>query len=235
MKKNQGLDIEYLSFDLSTLLADHSFLQDLATFYCSIWMKDPNFGEYKKCPTCEKYYSEKDVEIDGITSCSGKGTSHPTADLIPAWVPEQVADEELIGNATKYGDNFYGIYAIDKRTGKIVGFTWGWLESIEDIRAKWKDLIADDLGSSNSTYYSEIAVDPDKTYRGKGIGKELCSRLVMWMKSAQPDIPSFLRTHKDSYAKKMFESVGYRYFADDPQHGDGRIMLKVSQGQDLVP
>jgi len=235
MKNSRGLDIEYLEFDHAKLISDPVFLNDLATFYCSIWMYDPAFGEYKKCPVCEKYYSEQEVEVGGVATCSGKDSPHPVANLIPAWNPEDVANEELLGNTLKYGNYFYGIYALDKSTGKIVGFTWGWLESIEKIKAEWGDEITSKLGNVNSTYYSEIAVDPNKAYRGKRIGKELCSRLVMWMKSAHPEIPSFLRTHKKSCAKKMFEKAGYRYFADDPQHGDGRIMMMVEKGQDLVP
>lgn len=231
----EALRIVYKEFDHAALIENPTLLQELARFYCSIWMKDPNFGEYKKCPVCDKYYNEDQVEKDGVTTCSGVTSPHPTVDLIAAWEPEKVADEELLGNTTQYGDNFFGIYALDEDSGKIVGFTWGWLESAEKIKEKWGVLIVQKLGGIDSTYYSEIAVDPSPTYRGKGIGKTLCSMLTMWMASAYPDLPSFLRTHKDSFAKKMFAEVGYCYFAKDPQHGDGRIMMKVSKGSKLVP
>lgn len=234
MKKDDDLHIVYLPFDHATLTNDPNFLLNLAKFYCSIWMYDPNFGEFKKCPTCDKYYSQENVEVDGITTCSGKDHPHPTVNLIPAWESENVANEELLGNTSKYGDNFHGLYALDKDTGQIVGFTWGWVETIEAIKEKWGDAIADKLGNTNSTYYSEVAVDPSKTYREKRIGKTLCNMLTEWMGSAHPNIPSFLRTHYTSYAKTMFEKAGYMYFAEDPQHGDGRIMMMAKKGQDLL-
>lgn len=235
MNDGQTVDISYVDFGLSSLISNQNLLQDLAEFYCSIWMKDPNFGEYRICPTCARYFNEHEVEIKGITTCSGKNTPHPQVKLVPAWEPKKVADEELIGNASKYGNNFYGVYAIDRFTGKIIGFTWGWLENSETIRSKWGDKIASELGYLDSTYYSEIAVDPSPSYRHQGIGKELCRRLTTWMKMTHPHTPSFLRTHQTSFAKKMFEHVGYRYFDDDPQHGEGRIMLKVDAGHDLTP
>lgn len=226
--------IDYVPFDHATLIENPTLLKNLARFYCSIWMDDPAFGEYRKCPVCEKFYNKNEVETDGITACSGVKSPHPTTTLVLGWEPDIVADEELLGNSQKYGDNFYGIYAVDTSTNKIVGFTWGWLETIDVIEEKWGAKIAEMLGNTNSTYYSEIAVDPSNTYRSKRIGKTLCSLLTMWMSTAHPSIPSFLRTHSSSKAKKMFEKAGYRYFADDPQHGDGRIMMMIAQGKDLI-
>lgn len=235
MKKDDDLHITYLPFDHAMLITKPKLLEELATFYCSIWMKDPNFGEYNVCPTCGKYYSEVQVVLGGITQCNGNENPHPTIDLVPAWEPNAVADEELLGNTSKYGDNFYGLYAIDSDTDRIVGFTWGWLERAETIRDKWGQPIVEKLGNNDATYYSEIAVDPCEKYRGKRIGKTLCGLLTMWMSTAHPNEPSFLRTHKASFAKNMFQKAGYRYFAEDPQHGDGRIMMMVKKGTSLVP
>ncbi len=235
MDSSQGPKVEYFHFGLHELLGDHSLVMDLARFYCSIWSDDPHFGEYKKCPTCDKYYSKEDVEIKGVNNCSGVDTPHATTDLVIAWVPEVVADEELLGNANKYGEDFHGVYAIDTSTGKIIGFTWGWLESAEDIKTKWGPEISDSLGNSDATYYSEIAVDADEKYRSKKIGKALCHKLVTWLSISYPDTPSFLRTHQKSHARTMFQNVGYSYFAEDPQHGDGRIMMKTNKGSELCP
>ena len=235
MKKKDVPHIAYLPFDHATLVNNPKFTLDLATFFCSIWTYDPNFGEYKVCPNCEKYFNEHQVEVEHISQCSGENGSHPLTDIITAWVPEDVANNILLEKTSEYGDNFFGLYAVDKDTDKIVGFTWGWLENAEAIREKWGDTIIEKLQGNNSTYYSEIAVAPGDTYRSKGIGKTLCSMLTMWMGSSYSYTPSFLRTHKTSHAKSMFEKVGYMYFADDPQHGDGRIMMMVEKGQDLIP
>lgn len=229
--KSEELDIKYVNFDHTFLKNDSSFLMELAKFYCSIWMYDDNFGEYRICPTCEKYYNQNEVEVQGITTCNGDTKPHSKTDLVLAWDPNKVAQNELLGDSLKYGKDFLGVFAIDNKTNKIVGFTWGWLESIETIKERWGPNIANLLGNSNSTYYSDIA--DDKEYRGLGIGKKLCRRLTNQFSEHYPNSPSFLRTHKDSPAKTMFENVGYQYFANDPQHGDGRIMMMVKKAKDL--
>ena len=232
IKYHGNLHIEYLPFDHQLLLDSPETLSKLAKFYCGIWMYDPNFGEFKVCPVCEKYFNQELCQT--IDSCSGRDVPHPTTKLVTAWDPINVS-QDILKETKEYGDNYYGIIAIDSGTKEIVGFTWGYLEPIEKIAARWGANIAGQLGNSDSTYFSEVAVDPSNEYRGQGIGKELCSLLTMWMTSAHPEVPSFLRTHQTSFARKMFEDVGYRFFASDPQHGDGRIMMMVSQGKNLTP
>lgn len=243
MIKNHGnLHIEYVPFNHQILTENTQDLQRLAQFYCNLWMFDTNFGEFKKCPICEKYYNEE--ECLTITSCSGVDTPHKETVLVPGWEVNSVI-KDILEETDIYGEDFYGAYALDIDTQKIIGFVWGWLEPKDKICKRWKESTLALLNNKDSTYFAEIALDPTKLpkelqtenkkyiYRGGKIGQNMCNMLLSWMKEKYPDSPSFLRTHKDSPARKMFEKAGYRYFADDPEHGDGRIMMMIHRGRNL--
>ena len=231
MKKIQD-DISYHEINIE-FVSNEALLLELSKLYCSVWTDDVNFNEYMTCKVCGNYFSRRQVEIEGIKTCSGNNNNHEETTLVIAWDPDTVSNEEILGNLKKYAENFYGIYAFDEKAKIIVGFTWAWLEKAQDIKDKWGQDIANKLGQEDSTYYSEIAVIPSEVYRKKGIGSDLCFWLCFWISEAFPENPSFLRTHKNSPARKMFEKAGYRYFADDPQHGDGRIMMKIDLGKNL--
>ncbi len=223
----------YHPLNYSVLSSNLHLTQELAKFYCNIWENDERFDEYRKCPICNKYFGKKTVEIDGITTCCGDDClQHSEADLIPVWNPESVAKNELLGDSLMYGNNFFGVYATNGEFGKIIGFTWGWLETADCIEKRWKKEIATALGNSSATYYSEIACDPG--YRERKIGKELLKKLIQLFQESEPNLPSFLRTHKDSVAKTMFQKAGYQYFAEDPEHGCGRIMMMIKKAKDLT-
>lgn len=250
MKKKGVPHIANISFDHQSIKSDPIRLRKLAEFYCNLWMYDENFGEFKKCVVCEKFYNEEECKT--ITSCSGILLPHPPTPLVIGWDTEKEI-QDILDLTLKYDKKFYGVYALDLDTDKIIGFTWGWLENVETIISEWKSKgrweteIVDKLGRTDSTYYAEIAIDPTKlpleqqteknkyVYRERKIGNAMCRMLLTWMKENYPNNPSFLRTHKKSPARNMFEKAGYRYFAEDPQHGDGRIMMMVKKGQDLIP
>lgn len=223
----------FFRMDQKALLADQKVLHKLANLYCETWLNDENFGEYMVCPVCNKYYSKKDVAVMTKPTCHGTTEPHPETDLNIAWTPDNVIEEEIFGNMEKYQDKFYGVYVVENSSKKVVGFSWGWIEPKNMILQKWKAPILEVLNFSDATYYSEIGVDPH--YRGHKLGNKLAKMVIDWMQQTAPNIPAFLRTHRNSFALKVFTTAGYEYFAEDPQHGDGRVMLKVDYCRDLKP
>lgn len=224
MKRNQR--ISFHQFTYSSLKSNPEVLAELSEFYCKIWMYDPNFKEYKVCPLCGKYFSFEESEA-GVKFCFGSENEHLKTELQDAWNPDNVA-ADLLADMETYGNGFYGAYAYDNIDNKIVGFVWGWLESWEKIQEKWGEDIYNYLYDGNvegALYFSELASDVN--IRNQGIGSGLVYSLTYWMKDNYPELPTFLRTHRDSPARRLFERVGYSYFAEDPQHGDGRIMLET--------
>ena len=229
MEDHHG-SIVFSRFTHATLSLNPELLSDLAKFYCSIWMYDPFFREYKTCPVCKKYYSYEEVTAGKVT-CSGVSMYHPTSPLEDAWNPGKVA-EDLLCQSAQYGERFYGAIAYDTETNHIVGFTWGFVQPWEEINSEWGTTIADYVGS-NAVYFSELAADLD--IRNKRLGTRLSKMLITWMKENYPNLPTFLRTHEKSFARRIFEKAGYSYFAEDPMHGDGRIMLMVPSCKNLKP
>lgn len=231
-------DFLFIQFDRYTFSENPKIKDQLAQFYCNIWMYDPNFGEYRQCPVCKQYFNEEQVEVEGITTCDGSAIQnpHPLTSLSLAWEPEFVK-KEILDPDTVLGDKFFGAVAVDPVTGNIVGFTWGKIRELTDIEKDYGSEIANlvraDNDNAETAYYSEIATDPAK--RGLGIGSRLCRMLTSWMKKNYPNLPGLLRTHKDSPARRLFEKSGFVYFTDDTMYGGGRIMLKVANCRDLTP
>lgn len=226
--------ISYIPFSHTTLTLSPSLLHDLSVFYCNIWTYDENFKEYMICPKCSKYYSEAEV-LGGITTCSGKDSPHELTYLVQAWVPE-VVSQTILDETLKYGDNLQGVIALDNQENRVVGFTWGYLTSWDAVEADWGNDIFNLLYDGNQVgalYFSELASEPK--LREHGIGSRLIFYLTSWMKETYPRLPTFLRTHANSKARRLFDKVGYRYFADDPEHGDGRIMMEVNRCKFLKP
>lgn len=222
-----------IKLDPDFLLANPQTLRELAILYCNTWTYDPNFREFMVCTECGGYYSKEVVGNMKESVCFGHNFSHSKTALVRTWLPNNVIENDLIGDFKKYKRKICGYYAIENDTQIIVGFSWARIETKKDIFNKWGAHISKRLGNSDASYYSDIGVKDE--LRKTGLGKELCNVIVTWIKKTAPNIPSFLRTHQKSMAVNVFSGAGYRYFADDPEHGDGRIMMMIEKGKDLVP
>jgi len=225
-------DLLYVQFDHFTLVENNGIADKLAEFYCSIWMYDPNFKEYRQCPVCHKYYSFEDSQ-SGITSCYGSG-SHAQTDLVDAWDPKDVKRDLL--ELTSDHSRFFGAVAVVPQTGRIVGFSWAKLMNASDVSRHWGPPVSTmllQLGESDEfVYYNEIATDLN--FRKRGIASRLCKMVCRWAKDNHPNKVTFLRTHASSPARILFEKMGYVYFAEDNEYGEGRIMMKVDRSRDLI-
>lgn len=226
-----------VQFDKYTLSEHPKIKNELAEFYCSIWMHDPNFGEYRQCPVCKTYFDERQVEQENVTSCSGSSEeSHATTALVLAWDPEYVKTE-ILDPDTQLGPKFFGAVAVDTLTQDIIGFSWGKIRLFSDVESSFgqdvSNLVRVNDTQKELAYYSEIATATNR--RGQGIGKSLCRMVTNWMKTKYPNLPGLLRTHQKSPARYLFEKAGFTYFADDPMYGDGRILLKVDSCSNLTP
>lgn len=226
--------ISYINFNHSVLTQKPDLLRDLSVFYCNIWTYDENFQEYAICPVCSKYYSESQV-LSGINTCSGVDSPHEVTNLVKAWIPRVVASD-ILDLTAKYGNKLQGTIAYDNLKNRVVGFAWGFLTDWNSVESDWKmDVFAllYDGNDKGALYFSELATDPK--LREQGIGSKLIYHVTAWMKETYPNLPTFLRTHRNSKARRLFERVGYSYFADDPEHGDGRIMMDVPTCSSLTP
>lgn len=226
----------FVQFDKETLAEHPEIKSQLLKFYCDMWRYDPNFGEYKKCPVCKKYFNHVQVEVNGINFCQGTPQNpHDFAILAEAWTEEIVwNDLEPLLNK---GSDFFGAVAVLPRSGSIVGFVWGYAGEMSEITKRWNpNLVADlylDFPSSKATYFQEIAVD--HLNRKNGVGKVLCKMLVAWMKRNYPNYPSFLNTHINSPAYPMFQKAGYQLYQEMPVPNKGRIFLATPIASLLTP
>jgi GNAT superfamily N-acetyltransferase len=225
----------FVQFDKHTLANDqirHRLLQ----FYCDTWKYDPNFGEYRKCPACRKFYNYNQVETNCITTCSGSVEKpHNETSLVEAWTEDGVW-EELLPLLEK-GSDFFGAVAVVPQTERIAGFVWGYVIDFSELTSKWDPEIISrinlEMPSERVTYFQEIAVD--QTFRKFGIGTVLCRMLVQWMKNEHPTLPSFLHTHRQSPAYRLFQKAGYCLYEVLPGPNVGRILLACNRGNHLTP
>lgn len=230
------IQFEVVPFD-HVYLTDHPHQKaNLLQFYCDIWMFDPNFAEYRKCPVCRKYYSENEVKTLGIASCTGTPTKpHDKTELQEAWTSEIV--EKDLQSVLSLGKDFFGAIALIPPHDRVIGFVWGYTKKFPSLSEKW-DLdtvskINSELPCAQASYFSEIASDP--SLRGQGIGSALCKSLVSWMKQNYSTIPSMLHTHESSPAYRLFQKAGYRLFTKTSQTNSGRIFMIATQGSILTP
>lgn len=224
-------NITFFQFDQHFVSNNNKFLQDLASAYCNLWRYDPNFAEYKKCPNddCGLYFSYDYFVNQNKTYCSRCGLP-----LIDAWVEEKV--QETILKLTALGNDFFGAVAYDNTENKVVGFVWGLNRTFKNMIEKKepKNILASVQNPTGRVpYFNEIATDPN--YRESGIGSQLCFMLVEWMQKNFVNIPGYLRTHKDSPARRLFERSGYVFHSNDERLGGGRIYMAIDNCAFLTP
>ena len=226
-------DILVVEFTHDTFTRFPRILQELSEFYCNIWRYDPNFKEYKQCPVCGAYYSYEDWK-DGVRNCANLSAHKRLEVLVDAWRAEDVAADllRLVADPAR----FFGAVAVDSKSQSIIGFTWVRLMSTAEMQQHWKPPVSCALMRESCcddfVYYNEIAVD--QSFRGRGIASRLCAMACNWAKNNYPQYTTFLRTHANSPARGLFEKFGYTFFADDNEHGGGRIMMMVPTCADLV-
>lgn len=225
-----------VEFNHGILGQNPALLKQLAKLYCQTWKYDKYFQEYRQCPVCRAYFGETEVEVAGIKTCDGtkSGKTHSVAALVEAWNIEDVTRDIL--NDSLDGKNFKGFLVLTTG-GKVVGFTWGRIIPLENIRQTWGEQVCTRLATFNPNplvcYYAELGVDKD--YRGHRLGNELAGILTGWMNDFHPEKLALLRTHKNALARKIYEKLGYRVFAEDTQYGTGRVMMMADCCDDLTP
>lgn len=223
-----------IEFDHWLLEAKPEALKQLSELYCKIWMYDKHFQEYRQCPICKSYFGEFEVEKLKVLSCNGTKANkpHQSIGLVPAWDPTEVA-KEIFSDSQLPG--FKGFLTV-LYDGTIVAFTWGKVIPISQIEKTWGGKLVDELTAINPNpnvcYYDELG--RDSKWAGYSFGKELARMLTSWMRNEHPDKLALLRTHKDANARRIYEELGYRLFAEDTEHGQGRIMMKVDRCADLL-
>ena len=232
---NSHLGFKIVRFNQDSLSQNPLQKNDLLDFYCHLWMYDPNFAEYRRCPICRKFYSQQEVEVQGIRSCSGIKTPHPLSNLEIGWTPEIVQkdlDPQLL-----MGKDFFGALAVIQSSNQVVGFVWGYAIDFSQLSKKWAPSLIEKINQlipcQKVAYFQEIGSDPN--LRGYGIGSALCKSLVSWMKTNYPDIPSMLHTHESSPAYRLFYKSGYRIFGRTDQINPGRIFMASSLSSLLTP
>lgn len=217
-------------FDHGLLVSRPDILDKLVELYIRIWQFDPNFQEYKMCPACRQYYSYEQVEVTGTTACQN---GHESVHLVNAWEPEEVSAELLEVTQRK---GFYGVLVVNAQAD-VVGFAWAEAITMDDIRQKWGptvvDQLLDDIAPNvGIIYFDELALD--LSCRGIGLGKNMVHNVCEWMRDFYPDSMALLRTHANSPARIIYERIGFEIFADDPEHGDGRVLMKAHPCKSLV-
>jgi len=198
-------------------------------------MFDPNFKEYRYCPSCHRYYSQDEVENQKILTCKGSSSRHPEVKLEKRWTPEFV--EQELAPLLSLNEDFFGSLAISKTDNKVVGFVWGYVISLSEISKSWSpDIVSkinEETPCTKIAYFQEIGTDT--SLRGYGIGSSLCASLTSWMKYSYPSLPAYLHTHQQSPAFKLFSKAGYRHFAKSDSVNSGRIIMFAPSCSQLTP
>lgn len=145
-------------------------------------------------------------------------------------------DEDLLTHSLSYDQQFYGAYAYDNQNNLVVGITWGFLESWDNVEDKWGSVnfpLLYDGNQSGIVYFSKLAVD--KNYRQQGIGSRLIALFSSWAKLNYPNLAGFLRTHSDSKVCRLVDRVGFKFLTDDTLHGKNLILMEVTTCSQLTP
>lgn len=217
-------NVKLVPFGYQYLLDNRDVLQNLCDVYCSIWERDENFGEYRQCPSCKKYYSYEQVEVNGLQRC-------PECDvaLVKAWLPVSVA-LDLLEIANHH--SFSGVLLMQDR--EIVGFSWGKLRSLEEMTPEWRDLIftvwPDTPEYQFVFHLSELGVL--RSMRGLGWGTKLAKQVLSKPFNSYPDVIGTLNTHQNSSAVHIYEKLGYIKISDHPA-GQGRIRMGIARIRDV--
>jgi ribosomal protein S18 acetylase RimI-like enzyme len=215
-------------FDHQWLVENPYHLKSLSEFYCSIWEIDENFGEYRQCPNCHRYFSYEEVEEQYVRTCPDCNNT-----LVLAWVAKEVT-QKLLSVSNQPSDQFSGFLAFNSNGG-IVGFAWAHTLSIEEVEASWGKQIVDQLKTQNDSsevaYFNELATDP--SMRRHGIGSHLIRKISEWMRQYHGQKMALLRTHENSAARSLYEKIGYQICGTDTMYGYGRIMMAANHCANL--
>jgi ribosomal protein S18 acetylase RimI-like enzyme len=231
MKQTQYIVVP---FDHQWLVEYPYQLKALIKFYCGIWEMDENFGEYRQCPECKRYFNHHQVEVKHISTCTGNSKKrHQKTPLVLAWVPEEVA-ADILETSIQPKDRFSGFVALNP-DNHIVGFAWAKVLPLTEVEKSWGTDMANKLKAKNTlpevVYFDELATDPNM--RGLGIGTDLIRQVSLWMCEYHPKKMALLRTHENSAARSLYERVGYEICGTDAMYGYGRIMMATNPCAEL--
>ncbi len=201
----------------------HNLLVDLTEMYCQMWEYDPNFGEYKKCHECGKFYSHAWVEANKFVT----KTPCCASNFVPAW-PRKETMEKIISHGND--STFVGYLLVEE--SEILGFSWGKCRWNYEMTEKLGNELYSPLLVSNPEapacfYLEELAVSPSQ--RGRGYGRQLANSVLSGAVKIYPNHTSVLTTHKNSDAVKIYIKAGYAYLGDHPGVED-----RVTYGIDRV-
>lgn len=206
--------IVFQQFDRDYMINCKSALQNLCNVYCAIWERDEHFGEYRQCPSCQKYFSYDEVEVQGVVDCTQCGTQ-----LVAAWVPIAVGL-----NLLEIADHHSFAGVILKHGESVVGFSWGRLYSVDELSTRLGSAynVLHDLNPSalHGFYLEELGILPE--YRGHGYGRKLVLEVLSQPFCRYPNVVGALSTHQDSPSVHIYSKLGYGKIADHPA-GQGRI------------
>ncbi len=213
-------DVVLVPFDYQYLIDHKDVLQNLCEVYCSIWERDKNFGEYRQCPSCKRYYTYGQVELNGLQRC-------PQCDMLleKAWLPVSVA-LDLVDMAKHH--SFSGALLMKDR--EVLGFSWGRLHTVEEMASSWKENFDTVLSLNPEAMFSfhlnELGVLGSE--RGRGWGRQLVKQVLSKPFCSYPDVIGTLNTHQDSAAVRIYEKLGYVKITDHPA-GQGRIRMGIAR------
>jgi len=204
----------------------------LVRLYIDVFCFDPHFAEYMECHKCGRYHSVAEWHDLSFT-CSGTSDQpHATCFMDDAW---RIDDIKLSWYPKFQDPTITSWVMIHKPSAQVVGFTIGRLWKKESFLKRWPSIADNPIfkgGSNTIAYYDELGVSV--AHRGQELGKWLAMQLTTWMKTEHSEMLTVLRTHGDCTARNIYENLGYRQFAGDSEHGQGRIMMWANC-RDLTP
>lgn len=207
-------------FDSKYLQHQGEVFQNLAEVYCRLWEVDENFGEYRQCPDCGRYFSYEDVEEDGVTICTNCSTT-----LRRAWLPVPFA-VNLLSMAYHY--SFAGVLLMDDYNS-VLGFCWGRLYSEKELRQRLGVAFPNFPAFTGSTathafYLEELGVV--REFRAEGYGTKMVKAILSNPASRYPNVPAILSTHRNSPSVFLYKKLGFDFVADHPE-GQDRIVIAI--------
>ncbi len=195
-------------------LQEGKLLNDLTELYCQLWEYDPNFGEYLKCPICNKYYSHEWYLLNKTVIKSPCCNS----ELIPAW-PRSTTRQMILQQSMD--STFVGFILIDDNL--VQGFSWGmvfWNYEMDNRfgQGTYSQIFSANKDALGCFYLKELGVS--RLVQGNGYGKGLVKAVFSETKRLYPSYTSALTTHPLSKSVGIYTKIGFRYIGDIPKVPD---------------
>jgi ribosomal protein S18 acetylase RimI-like enzyme len=151
------------------------------------------------------------------------------------WTKDQVLEDIRLGMSKNCADGFIAVCKCQEersatRLATVVGFTWGYMVSQQDLRdisgGNNLDVLFQEGVDARVFYVDELGVD--RGYRDKGIGNELSSQLLSAAKNHGASVVTLRTDEKAMSAQKLYMGLGFQNLLIKDERYPGRNYWRLT-------